>query len=367
MTTSWPLPDLSSRVECPPPGFGAAPTLSRDPHPLRGEQPVVFDWDRDLNRLRSRSALMLEINRWARNPPTIPAAVHQSWKMCGNLNHRQRAWHHHTAKVLPQNWSMWLWRDADNRALIARDFPSFLDLYDGYDTHIKRIDAVRYFYLFRYGGVYMDLDMMSVQPFERLPLLPGFASFGLTGRYRGGSAEECLLGKCIQHDSEEIHPALMIAPPRHPLFAFLIHRLRKFANRTFHGKKGHPLAATGPLFLANGLRAWAIDDAQGYLHVHQSPTFFSGGPPQNPLRQEHRCGWSVSNPSTQKRYKRMPACKQILGERALTTSFWSTTWLAQWVNETQQLQYFVGSDPHLAESQTQHPLTGTRRLAGPSR
>ena len=48
---------------------------------------------------------------------------------------------------------MLLHTDADNRAFIAREFPEYLGLYDGYDTHIKRVDAVRYFLLYRYGGV----------------------------------------------------------------------------------------------------------------------------------------------------------------------------------------------------------------------
>ena len=72
--------------------------------------------------------------------------------------------------MLPRNWSMWLWTDEDNRELIARDFPSFLPLYDGYDVKIKRIDAVRYFYLYKYGGVYMDLDVMCLHPLPPPPL-----------------------------------------------------------------------------------------------------------------------------------------------------------------------------------------------------
>ena len=58
---------------------------------------------------------------------------------------------------------MLLHTDADNRAFIAREFPKYLGLYDGYDTHIKRVDAVRYFLLYRYGGVYMDLDMTCLR------------------------------------------------------------------------------------------------------------------------------------------------------------------------------------------------------------
>ena len=45
--------------------------------------------------------------------------------------------------------------------------------YDGYDIHIKRVDAVRYFYLYHYGGVYLDLDQLCLRELEKTPLLPG--------------------------------------------------------------------------------------------------------------------------------------------------------------------------------------------------
>ena len=80
-------------------------------------------------------------------------------------------------------------------------------MYDGYDTHIKvhfslyrttlwkhihspipspsshhtkRVDAVRYFYLYLYGGVYIDLDVMCIRPFEALSLQGGDAHFSFT-------------------------------------------------------------------------------------------------------------------------------------------------------------------------------------------
>lgn len=71
---------------------------------------------------------------------------------------------------------MLLHTDADNRAFIAREFPEYLGLYDGYDTHIKRVDAVRYFLLYRYGGVRLH------GPRHDVPLRPfGFAPSPLRG------------------------------------------------------------------------------------------------------------------------------------------------------------------------------------------
>ena len=78
----------------------------------------------------------------------IPKLVHQSWKSC-TIPPRQRAWQQHSESV--HGWRTWLWTDEGNRDLIRKEFPSFIGLFDSYDMNIKRIDAVRYFYMFLYG------------------------------------------------------------------------------------------------------------------------------------------------------------------------------------------------------------------------
>ena len=106
-----------------------------------------------LQRLSSKAAIAEEAHKWSQSGgSSVPPLLHQSWKNC-SVPLRQRMCQQRCDTILPQNWSMWLWTDQDNRAFIAREFPSFLELYDNYDVHIKRVDAVRYFYLYRYGGV----------------------------------------------------------------------------------------------------------------------------------------------------------------------------------------------------------------------
>ena len=66
----------------------------------------------------------------------VPPLVHQSWKSC-ELSADQARWRARCGRVLPANWTMRLYTDSANRELIRTHFPSFLKLYDGYDTHIK--------------------------------------------------------------------------------------------------------------------------------------------------------------------------------------------------------------------------------------
>jgi mannosyltransferase OCH1-like enzyme len=43
---------------------------------------------------------------------------------------------------------------------VAR-YPWFLETFDGYVYPIQRADAIRYFVLHHFGGIYIDLDDVS--------------------------------------------------------------------------------------------------------------------------------------------------------------------------------------------------------------
>lgn len=53
---------------------------------------------------------------------------------------------------------MQMWTDAKSRELIATEYPWFLNTFDNYSQPIQRADAIRYFVLAHFGGVYIDLD-----------------------------------------------------------------------------------------------------------------------------------------------------------------------------------------------------------------
>ena len=91
----------------------------------------------------------------------IPRIIHQTWKDQNipiALKVLADSWliHH-------PGWEYQFWTDDRNRAFIENHFPEFLNIYDGYQYNIQRVDAVRYFILFKYGGVYIDLDFECVR------------------------------------------------------------------------------------------------------------------------------------------------------------------------------------------------------------
>jgi mannosyltransferase OCH1-like enzyme len=96
----------------------------------------------------------------------IPRILHQTWKTA-DVPARWRPWReswerHHAG------WSRMFWTDEDNRALVATHYPWALAAYDAFPDHINRVDAIRFFLLHRYGGVYADLDFECLRPIDPL-------------------------------------------------------------------------------------------------------------------------------------------------------------------------------------------------------
>jgi len=112
-------------------------------------------------------------NNYNLNNNYIPKIIHQTapsdkskwnkvWYKC------QQSWFNHFPSP-EYEYKMWTDEDLDN--LIKTDFPWFYEIYINYDQNIKRIDIARYFILYKYGGIYADMDYICMKNFY--DLLPG--------------------------------------------------------------------------------------------------------------------------------------------------------------------------------------------------
>lgn len=99
-------------------------------------------------------------------PQLIPKIIHQvfhNWKDAGNETlPADWAEVRQTCVDLNPDFEIKLWTEQSSRYFIATEYPWFLDTYDGYRFKVQRVDAVRYFLLLHYGGIYIDLD--NVRP-----------------------------------------------------------------------------------------------------------------------------------------------------------------------------------------------------------
>lgn len=121
-----------------------------------------------------------------------------------------------------------LWTDASSREFIAKHYPWFLDTFDDYEYVIQRADAIRYFVLHHYGGIYLDLDIGCLRPLDPLLVYP------------------VILPKTIPVG---VSNDLIFAEKGHPFLAQTIHNLVTFDHDWF---LNYPtvMFSTGPMFLS---------------------------------------------------------------------------------------------------------------------
>lgn len=121
-----------------------------------------------------------------------------------------------------------LWTDDKSREFIANEYPWFLSTFESYVYPIQRADAIRYFVLYHYGGVYLDLDVGCLRPLDPLLVYP------------------VVLPKTIPVG---VSNDLMFAAKGHPFMAQTIHNLITFDHDWF---LNYPtvMFSTGPMFLS---------------------------------------------------------------------------------------------------------------------
>lgn len=177
------------------------------------------------------------INAQSRELTAFPKIIFQTWKT-HTLPKQFAYWAETWKKHNPYKYV--LWDDAENRAFVAEHFDWFLPVYDGYDAGIKRADAIRYMFLYTYGGIYADLDFECLKPFDEL--LKKYESYDIIL----GSMESDLSS---WHLSNNIPNAIMISKPG---CTFWLKVLKEMERRSKWVAR--PEVQTGPIVLKDVYR-----------------------------------------------------------------------------------------------------------------
>ncbi|KAG2077312.1 glycosyltransferase family 32 protein [Suillus decipiens] len=156
----------------------------------------------------------------------IPRIIHQTWKsetLPADWKHLSEA-----CRNMMPDYDYMLWTDASSREFIAEHYSWFLDTFDNYDFTIQRADAIRYFVLYHYGGIYLDLDVGCLRPLDPLLVFP------------------VILPKTIPVG---VSNDLMFAAKGHPFLSQTIHNLVTFDHSWI---LNYPtvMFSTGPMFLS---------------------------------------------------------------------------------------------------------------------
>lgn len=106
------------------------------------------------------------------NTPLIPKIIHQTYKDT-NIPEKWRAGQQACIDLHP-DYEYILWTDESARNFIAKEYSWFLETWDSYPYPIQRADAIRYFVLAHYGGIYIDLDDGCARRLDPLLVAPAF-------------------------------------------------------------------------------------------------------------------------------------------------------------------------------------------------
>lgn len=160
---------------------------------------------------------------------TIPKIIHQTapsdkskwpsvWEQC------QSSW-----KRLHPDFAYIMWTDEDIDAFVKANDPDFYDQWKRYDSHIKRVDVVRYLILKEFGGIYADMDYECKERFfERLP------------------KDKVSIAESSYKTHEQYQNALMISPRGHPFWDVVMGNVKRRFHDCTTGGKSNVLYCTGP-------------------------------------------------------------------------------------------------------------------------
>lgn len=156
----------------------------------------------------------------------IPKIIHQTYK----TEDIPEAWQATRKSVLDMHpdYQYILWTDEMARNFIANTYPWFLKTYDSYPFPIQRADAIRYFVLCHYGGIYIDLDNGAATKFDPLLAFPAFLR---------------------KTEPTGVSNDIMGSVPRHPFFMKVIDNLERY-NRNWIVSYITIMYSTGPLMLS---------------------------------------------------------------------------------------------------------------------
>jgi mannosyltransferase OCH1-like enzyme len=186
--------------------------------------------------------------------------IHQVW--FGTIPNKKEA--RKTYKSLKKYRDSWViknptwyrveWSKKQSLTLVKTHYPEYLDMYNHYKFEIQRCDAVRYFMLHRYGGLYADMDYTCCRPFDEA-LAEYSGDFYLVQSPNGASGEANVFSN-----------SLMYSKPGHVFWRKLFPVLAEEQNAyCLLSKHVIVMFTTGPSILSRVFNQFKIRHTLAYL------------------------------------------------------------------------------------------------------
>lgn len=165
------------------------------------------------------------------------------------------------------NFTIMIWNGTAARSFLEENYPWIMPTYNSYRHPIQRVDALKYFVLWHYGGVYMDLDIScrrSLRPLLPFPAwLPKATPFGKPIASQDATVRLRL--RTYQATGRAgVNNDLMAARRHHPLIGQMTESLER-RNKNLLFPYLTIFWATGPQFTSDMLKAYWLESGTGYV------------------------------------------------------------------------------------------------------
>lgn len=160
-------------------------------------------------------------------------------------------------KYLP-SYNYCLMTDSDNINFVKKYFPRFYERFKNFRYNIMRADAIRYLWLFKYGGIYMDLDFYLKGDISKLIDKNKKLVF-------------------VEYDSvagKQYTNSLMMSSKNHPFWLMVIDEMMKEKPWRFL-KSIEVYNTTGPYMLSKVIRKYIRKYGDQDIQILRSDTIYT--------------------------------------------------------------------------------------------
>lgn len=192
----------------------------------------------------------------------IPKIVHRIWFNLGKNPKPPAKYDDYRSSVenLNPNYEYMEWDRSAADRLIKESYPEHWKTWIGYKSEIYRIDAIRYFIMHKYGGIYIDQDIKMYRPFDEL--LADYHMASMIFVFSG-------------HSKTTVCNYFMASEKDHPFWMQCILGLAKMQKMPFfHRKQSYfgVFFVSGPFFLNTNLLRWSKQNSWKRTSVNKHPS-----------------------------------------------------------------------------------------------
>jgi len=159
----------------------------------------------------------------------IPKIIHQTWRSHTLPNVFQNILERN--KVTNPDFEFKLWTHSpDGHTIddfIKQEYPDIFDIYINSQMGVQKADIARLAILHHYGGVYIDLDILTIKPISKL--------IDCNSSYVYAAMEPEDQTMAIFKRDDVLCNAFICAPAKHPIFRTALDEIKKLYNN--HGKE----------------------------------------------------------------------------------------------------------------------------------